>query len=67
MLQLYEGKKAFFGGDAVSAVNYLTEANSYFKSLKLRLALLLLRAAPQLLLRAYNLRDRITIGMSTRF
>ena len=67
MLQLYQGKKAFFDGDAVRAVDHLAEANSYFKSLKLWLALLLLRTAPHLLLRAYNLRDRITIGMSTKF
>jgi glycosyltransferase involved in cell wall biosynthesis len=67
MLRLYEGKKAFFDGEAAKAFDCVAEANSYFRSIKLRLVLVLLRAAPHLLLRAYNLRDRLTVGMSTRF
>jgi glycosyltransferase involved in cell wall biosynthesis len=67
MLRLYEGKKAFFDGEPGKAVDCLAEANNYFRSVKLRLVLLMLRAAPHLLLRAYNLRDRLTAGTSTRF
>jgi hypothetical protein len=67
LLSLYEGKKAFFDRDVEKAVSRIAAANRFFKSRKLSLVLWLMRAAPHLLLRAYNLRDRVVVGMSTRF
>ena len=67
LLSLYEGKKAFFKGDVKEALENLTRANEFFKSGKLRLACLLLRASPQLLLRAYHIRDRFIIGADTKY
>jgi glycosyltransferase involved in cell wall biosynthesis len=64
---LNEGKRAFFGGDVRTAIDKLTEANSFFGSPKISVALLMLRAAPHLLLRAYNLRDRLLLGTNTKF
>lgn len=67
MLRLHEGKKAFFAGDARGAVEGLTEANSVLRSRKLSLLVAVLRVAPRLLLRAYNLRDRFTLRADTKF
>lgn len=67
LLQLHEGKRAFFHGDAKTATEKLAEANAYFKSRKLALTLQLLRLAPRLLLRAYDIRDRFVLKTSTRF
>jgi len=64
---LYEGKKAFFQGEVKTAIENLTRANEFFKSGKLRLTCLLLRASPHLLLRAYNIRDRFIIGADTKY
>ena len=57
-LRLQEGKRAFLRGDARAAVDGLGEANRFFRSRKLAVAIRLLRLAPGLLLRAYRLRDR---------
>lgn len=65
-LQLSEGKKALFQGDQKTAVSNLTEANRFLRSRKIKLALLLLRAAPGLLLSAYKLRARLSIGISSK-
>jgi glycosyltransferase involved in cell wall biosynthesis len=65
-LQLSEGKKAFFEGDPKAAVNSLTEANRFLRSPKIKLALLLLRAAPGLLLSAYKLRARLILALSSK-
>jgi glycosyltransferase involved in cell wall biosynthesis len=65
-LQLSEGKKAFFQGDPKTAVNSLTEANRFLRSPKIKLALLLLRAAPGLLLSAYKLRARLILAISSK-
>jgi glycosyltransferase involved in cell wall biosynthesis len=62
-----EGKKAFFNGDPKSAIEALAEANAYFHSRKLSLALILLRAAPRFLLRAYHVRDRLIFRARTEF
>ncbi|HYP26973.1 MAG TPA: glycosyltransferase family A protein [Blastocatellia bacterium] len=67
LLSLYEGKKAFFKGEVKAALENLTRANEFFKSGKLRLACFLLRASPQLLLRAYHIRDRFIIGADTKY
>jgi glycosyltransferase involved in cell wall biosynthesis len=67
LLDLYEGKKAFFQGEVKAALEKLTRANEFFKSGKLRLTCLLLRISPQLLLRAYNIRDRFIIGADTKY
>ena len=65
-LQLSEGKRAFFQGDQKAAVNSLTEANRFLKSTKIKLALLLLRTAPGLLLSAYKLRARLIVGTDSK-
>lgn len=57
-LRLQEGKRAFLRGDARAAADGLGEANRFFRSLKLSVAVRLLRLSPGLLLRAYKLRDR---------
>lgn len=67
MLRLHEGKQAFFRGDTKEAILGLTEANDYFGSRKLALTLMLLRSVPRLLLRAYDLRDRLVLRTSTKF
>ncbi len=64
--QLYEGRKAFFCGDTKTAITYLKEANLFFKSAKISAALLLLRAAPRLLLRVYDMRDQFIFKTSTK-
>lgn len=65
-LRLQEGKRAFFRGDARAALDALGEANRYLHSRKLSIAMLLIRVAPGLLLRAYDLRDRYVLKASTR-
>ena len=65
-LRFYEGKRAFTRGDAKAAIDGLSEANLYFKSRKIALALFFLRFAPRLLLRAYDMRDRLVLRTSTR-
>ncbi|HEY7912328.1 MAG TPA: glycosyltransferase family A protein [Blastocatellia bacterium] len=64
--RLYDGKKALFRGDAKEAGVALSEANLFFKSLKINLVLLSLRFAPWLILRAYDIRDRFVPRASTR-
>jgi glycosyltransferase involved in cell wall biosynthesis len=66
LIKHYEGKRAFFRGDAEAAIAALREANAYFKSYKISLMLLLLRAAPRLLLRAYDMRDRFVLRTNTK-
>ncbi len=66
MIKLYEGKQAFLAGDLKTAVGALTEANDYFKSRKLALAVGLMRVAPRLLLRLYDVRDRFIFGLNTK-
>jgi hypothetical protein len=62
----YKGKRAFTDGDTKTAIQCLKEANTFFKSRKTALVLILLRFAPQLLLRTYDLRDRLILKTSTR-
>ena len=64
--RLAEGKRAFFAGDIDAAVDGLSDANKIYRSTKLSVALFLLRLAPGLLRRAYDLRDRFVFGTSTR-
>jgi glycosyltransferase involved in cell wall biosynthesis len=66
LLRLYEGKRAFFQGDRRTAIAKLKEANRFFKSLKLSLALLLLRTVPGLLRRAYEVRNHLLTSPSIR-
>lgn len=65
-LRLQEGKRAFVRGDARAALEALGEANRFLRSRKLSLAMLLIKVAPGLLLRAYDLRDRYVLKASTR-
>jgi glycosyltransferase involved in cell wall biosynthesis len=65
-LRLQEGKRAFMRGDARAALEALGEANRFLRSRKLSLAMLLIRVAPGLLLRAYDLRDRYVLKATTR-
>lgn len=65
-MDLAEGKRAFFRGDTRRAIERLRESNRYFRQQKLALVILLLRLAPRLVRRAYDLRDRVVFGASTR-
>jgi hypothetical protein len=67
MLKLQEGKRAFFLGDNASAIQDLTEANRFFRNRKTAFTLMMLRIAPKLLLRAYDLRDRVYFKMVTKY
>ncbi len=67
MLRLYEGKKAFFSGDKKGAVEGLMEANRFLRSRRISLTVMLLRLAPRLLIRAYDMRDRFLFRTDTKF
>jgi hypothetical protein len=67
MIKLYEGRRAFFAGDAETAIDSLTQANACLRSRKLALAVWLLRLAPRFLLRVYDVRDRYVFRMNTKF
>jgi glycosyltransferase involved in cell wall biosynthesis len=67
LLSFHEGKRAFFSGDTVGAIHGLTEANRFFRNRKIAFALMMLRIAPRLLLRAYDLRDRLYFRMITKY
>jgi glycosyltransferase involved in cell wall biosynthesis len=58
MLRLFEGKHALGRGDAVVALNRLEEANRSLRSLKLSVAILLLRYWPRLPIWAFSARER---------
>jgi glycosyltransferase involved in cell wall biosynthesis len=66
LLRMHEGKRAFFAGDHKQAVQKLSEANAHLGRRKIALAVLLLRLMPGLLLRAYDIRDRLVFKTSTR-
>jgi glycosyltransferase involved in cell wall biosynthesis len=66
-LALTRGKRAFFDQQPETALRHLHEANTFFRSPKISVACALIRTAPRLLLRAYDWRDRLLIGASTRF
>jgi glycosyltransferase involved in cell wall biosynthesis len=65
--RFHEGKRAFFKGDTKGAIDGLGEANAFLRSRKISLMLMLLRFAPRLMLRAYDLRDRHVFGASTKY
>jgi hypothetical protein len=67
MQRFHEGKRAFFEGDAKGAIEGLSDANAFLKSRKISLMLMLLRFAPRLMLRAYDMRDRHVFGASTKY
>jgi len=67
LLRLHEGKRAFFSGDTAGAIHGLTEANRFFRNRKTAFTLMMLRIAPGLLLRAYDLRDRFYFRMITKY
>jgi glycosyltransferase involved in cell wall biosynthesis len=67
MQRFHEGKRAFFEGDAKGAIEGLEEANSYLRSRKISLMLMLMKFAPRLMLRAYDMRDRHVFGASTKY
>jgi glycosyltransferase involved in cell wall biosynthesis len=67
LLRLQEGKRAFFSGDTAGAIKGLTEANRFFHNRKFAITLMMLRIAPRLLLRAYDLRDRFYFRMITKY
>lgn len=66
LLRLHEGKRAFFEGRHREAVQALTEANAQLRRRKIAVAVLCLRFMPGLLLRAYDMRDRLVFKTSTR-
>ena len=59
--------EAFFSGDTKGAISGLTEANRFFHNRKFSFTLMMLRVAPRLLLRAYDLRDRLYFRMITKY
>lgn len=67
LLRLHQGKHAFFSGDITAAINGLTEANRFFRNRKTAITVMLLRVAPRLLLRAYDLRDRLYFRTITKY
>ena len=67
VLRLQEGKRAFFSGDTAGAISGLTEANRFFRNRKFAVTVMMLRVAPRLLLRAYDLRDRLYFRMITKY
>lgn len=67
MQRFYEGKRAFFEGDAKAAIEGLAEGNAFLKSRKVSLMLMLLRLAPRLMLRAYDMRDHYVFGANTKY
>jgi len=67
LLKLQEGKRAFFSGDTAGAINGLTQANQFFRNRKTSFTLMMLRIAPRLLLRAYDLRDRLYFRVVTKY
>jgi len=67
LLRLHQGKHAFFSGDTAGAIKGLTEANRFFRNRKTSFTLMMLRVAPRLLLRAYDLRDRFYFRMITKY
>ena len=67
LLRLHEGKRAFFSGDTAGAIDGITEANRFFRNPKFAFTLMMLRVAPRLLLRAYDLRDRLYFRMITKY
>lgn len=66
VLRLEKGKRSFFHNDINGAISSLNEANVYFRSSRLRLALLLMRCAPRFLLGAYQLRNRWVLKTSAK-
>lgn len=66
-LNLYEGKQAFHAGDTKTAISSLTDANNFLKSLKLTVALSILRVAPQLAICLSKMRDRLFFGKDINF
>ena len=67
LLHFHEGKRAFFSGDTAGAIHGLTEANRFFRNRKTAITVMMLRIAPRLLLRAYDLRDRLYFRMITKY
>lgn len=67
MLDLFDGKKAFFQGEAQTAIEKLRRANEFFRSGKLRVTCLLLQVTPRLLRHAYALRDRYVLKADTKY
>jgi hypothetical protein len=67
MQRFHEGKRAFFEGDAKGAIEGLGDANAFLRSRKISLMLMLLKLAPRLMLRAYDMRDRHVFGASTKY
>ena len=66
-LDLARAKRAFFNLDWVVARSHIARANAYFRSPRLTLASVGIRAVPGLLLKLYDWRDRLRFGASTRF
>jgi glycosyltransferase involved in cell wall biosynthesis len=67
MLDLAEGKHAFFRLETRAALEHLERANEFFNSRRLRLVCALMRTFPGVLLRVYRLRDRLLLGADTSF
>jgi glycosyltransferase involved in cell wall biosynthesis len=67
LLNFHQGKRAFFSGDTAGAIHGLSEANRFLRKRKTAITVMMLRIAPRLLLRAYDLRDRLYFRMITKY
>lgn len=65
-LRLAEGKEALARNDVGAAIDGLSEANAFFHSRKIALALALMRLSPKLLQSLFHLRDRLVLRTATR-
>ncbi len=65
MLSLYVGKQSFFAGETAKAIENLTFASEYFRTLKLSIVVWMLRHAPGLMLNLYQARDRLMFRKDT--
>jgi glycosyltransferase involved in cell wall biosynthesis len=63
-LQFWKGKTAFLQSNPKIAIDNLKNANQFFKSRKIALAIIMLRFAPGLLLQVYRLRNRLIYQIS---
>ena len=66
LLRLTEGKQALARNDVGTAIEALSDANAFFRSRKIALALALMRRSPKLLQTLFHLRERVMLRAATR-
>jgi len=65
--KFFTGKNKFLAGDYPAAIEAWTEANRYYRSIRLGLAVRLMRHAPGLVTRMYSMRRRLFSGTMQEF